>query len=76
MGLQVSLSDIRRKYWIALSRVAPRNSKSKEMLICLGSINRDHVHLLVRIPQQLFVLRGIPMARGAGSPARSTCFCM
>jgi putative transposase len=40
---------------------------SKEMPIYAGSINRDHVHLLVGIPPQLSVSRAVQYLKGRSS---------
>ena len=40
---------------------------SKEMLIYAGSINRDHVHLLIGIPPQLSVSRAVQYLKGKSS---------
>jgi hypothetical protein len=37
---------------------------SKEMLIYAGSINRDHVHMLIGIPPQLSVSRAVQVSKG------------
>ncbi len=53
MDDEISVSGTRRGYRVTLLRVATRNSDDKEMVIYAGSINRDHVHMLVGIPPQL-----------------------
>jgi putative transposase len=40
---------------------------SKEMMIYAGSINRDHVHMLISIPPQLSVSRAIQYLKGKSS---------
>ena len=40
---------------------------SKEMLIYAGSINRDHVHMLIGIPPQLSVSRAVQYLKGKSS---------
>ena len=40
---------------------------SKEMLIYAGSINRDHVHMLIGIPPQLSVSRAVRYLKGKSS---------
>ncbi len=40
---------------------------SKEMLIYAGSINRDHVHMLLGIPPQLSVSRAVQYLKGKSS---------
>lgn len=40
---------------------------SKEMLIYAGSINRDHVHMLIGIPPQLLVSRAVQYLKGKSS---------
>ena len=39
-------------------------ARSKEMLIYTGSINRDHVHMLIRIPPQLSVSKAVQYLEG------------
>ena len=40
---------------------------SKEMMIYAGSINRDHVHMLISIPPQLSVSRAAQYLKGKSS---------
>ena len=40
---------------------------SKEMIVYAGSINRDHVHLLIGIPPQLSVSRAVQYLKGKSS---------
>jgi putative transposase len=40
---------------------------SKEMIIYAGSINRDHVHMLIGIPSQLLVSRVVQYLKGKSS---------
>jgi putative transposase len=40
---------------------------SKEMLIYAGSINRDHVHMLIGIPPQISVSRAVQYLKGKSS---------
>jgi REP-associated tyrosine transposase len=40
---------------------------SQEMLIYAGSINRDHVHMLIGIPPQLSVSRAVQYLKGKSS---------
>ncbi len=40
---------------------------SKEMMIYAGSINRDHVHMLISIPPQLSVSRAVQYLKGKSS---------
>ena len=42
-------------------------ARSKEMHIYAGSINRDHVHMLVAIPPQLSVSRAVQYLKGKSS---------
>ncbi len=42
-------------------------ARSKEMVIYAGSINRDHVHMLISIPPQLSVSRGVQYLKGKSS---------
>ena len=42
-------------------------ARSKEMIIYAGSINRDHVHLLIGIPPQLSVSRAVQYLKGKSS---------
>ncbi len=42
-------------------------SRSKEMKIYAGSINRDHVHLLIGIPPNLSVSRAVQFLKGKSS---------
>lgn len=42
-------------------------ARSKEMQIYAGSINRDHVHMLIPIPPQLSVSRAVQYLKGKSS---------
>ena len=42
-------------------------ARSKEMLIYAGSINRDHVHMLIGIPPQLSVSKAVQYLKGKSS---------
>ena len=42
-------------------------ARSQEMSIYAGSVNRDHVHLLVGIPPQLSVSRAVQFLKGKSS---------
>ena len=42
-------------------------ARSQEMTIYAGSINRDHVHLLIGIPPQLSVSRAVQYLKGKSS---------
>jgi len=42
-------------------------ARSKEMTICAGSINRDHVHMLIGIPLNLSVSRAVQFLKGESS---------
>ena len=42
-------------------------ARSKEMVIYAGSINRDHVHMLIAIPPQISVSRSVQFLKGKSS---------
>ena len=42
-------------------------ARSKEMQIYAGSINRDHVHMLIAIPPQISVSRAVQYLKGKSS---------
>lgn len=42
-------------------------ARSKEMQIYAGSINRDHVHMLIAIPPQMSVSRAVQYLKGKSS---------
>ena len=42
-------------------------ARSKEMTIQAGSINRDHVHMLISIPPQISVSRAVQYLKGKSS---------
>ena len=42
-------------------------AKSQEMIIYAGSINRDHVHLMIGIPPHLSVSRAVQYLKGKSS---------
>ena len=42
-------------------------AKSQEMQIHAGSVNRDHVHLLISIPPQISVSRAVQFLKGKSS---------
>jgi len=39
-------------------------ARSKEMMIYTGSINRDHVHMLIGIPPNLSISRAVQYLKG------------
>ena len=43
-------------------------ARSKEMVIYAGSVNRDHIHLLIGIPPQLSVSRVVQFLQGKEFP--------
>jgi REP element-mobilizing transposase RayT len=43
-------------------------ARGHEMVIHAGSINRDHVHLLLSIPPSLSVSRAVQYQKGRSSP--------
>ena len=45
----------------------PEIARSKEMIIYAGSINRDHVHMLIGIPPQISVSRAVQFLKGKSS---------
>jgi putative transposase len=42
-------------------------ARANEMTIYAGAINRDHVHMLISIPPQLSVSRGVQALKGKSS---------
>ena len=42
-------------------------ARSQEMTIYAGSVNRDHIHLLIGIPPQLWVSRAVQFLKGKSS---------
>ena len=42
-------------------------ARSREMRIYAGSVNRDHVHMLIGIPPQLLVSRAVQYLKGKSS---------
>jgi len=42
-------------------------ARSKEMIIYVGSINRDHVHMLIEIPPNLSVSKAVQFLKGKSS---------
>jgi len=42
-------------------------ARSKEMIIYAGSINRDHVHMLIGIPPNLSVSKAVQFLKGKSS---------
>lgn len=42
-------------------------ARSKEMMIYAGSINRDHVHMLIAIPPNLSVSKAVQFLKGKSS---------
>jgi putative transposase len=42
-------------------------ARSQEMIIYAGSVNRDHIHLLIGIPPQLSVSRAVQFLKGKSS---------
>ena len=60
---QILGGDVGRRCRELLREIA----MSKEMHIYAGSINRDHVHLLIGIPPQLSVSRAVQHLKGKSS---------
>ena len=60
---QVLGGDVGLRYRELLREIA----MSKEMIIYAGSINRDHVHMLIGIPPQLSVSRTVQYLKGKSS---------
>ena len=42
-------------------------ARSQEMIIYAGSVNRDHVHMLIGIPPQLSVSKAVQYLKGKSS---------
>lgn len=60
---QVLGGEVGKRYRELLREIA----MSKEMIIYAGSINRDHVHILIGIPPQLSVSRAVQYLKGKSS---------
>ena len=60
---QVLGGDVGRRCRELLREIA----MSKEMMIYAGSVNRDHIHLLLGIPPQLSVSRAVQYLKGKSS---------
>ncbi len=60
---QVLEGDIGHRCRALLREIA----MSKEMVIYAGSINRDHVHMLIGIPPQMSVSRAVQYLQGKSS---------
>jgi putative transposase len=60
---QVLVGDVGQRCRELLREIA----RSKEMVIYAGSINRDHVHMLIGIPQQLSVSKAVQYLKGKSS---------
>jgi len=56
-------SDVGKRCRELLREIA----RSKEMVIYAGSINRDHVHMLIGIPPNLSVSRAVQYLKGKSS---------
>jgi putative transposase len=55
MDYEVPVSGPGRGHRLRCRELLREIARSKEMLIYAGSINRDHVHMLIGIPPQLSV---------------------
>jgi len=53
--------------WASDAANCSGNSRSQEMVIYAGSINRDHVHMLIGIPPQISVSRAVQYLKGKSS---------
>ena len=53
--------------WLRCRELLREIAMSKEMIIYAGSINRDHVHMLIGIPPQLSVSRTVQYLKGKSS---------
>ena len=42
-------------------------ARSKEMMVYAGAINREHVHMLIGIPPQIWVSRAVQFLKGKSS---------
>ena len=76
LGLQVSyrvdnkvpVSCVGRRCWATCARELLREiARAHEMTIYAGSINRDHVHMLIGIPPRLSVSRTVQYLKGKSS---------
>ena len=45
----------------------PRDARAHEVVVHAGSINRDHVHVLLSIPPSLSVSRAVQYRKGRSS---------
>lgn len=59
----VLAGDVGHRYRELLREIA----RSKEMMIHAGSINRDHVHMLISIPPNLSVSKAVQYLKGKSS---------
>ena len=60
---QVLGGDIGKRYRELLREIA----RNKEMQIYAGSMNRDHIHMLISIPPNLSVSRAVQFLKGKSS---------
>ena len=67
MDDEISLSDTTRRYWNRCRELLREMAMSKEMVIHAGSINRDHVHILISIPTNLSVSKAVQFLKGKSS---------
>ena len=63
--------DVRRHLWddkvIGEERAGIEIARSKEMIIYAGSINRDHVYMLIGIPPNSSVSKAVQYLKGKSS---------
>ena len=64
---EISLSGIGGEVGHRCRELLREIAISKEMMIYAGSINRDHVHMLISIPPQLSVSRAVQYLKGKSS---------
>ena len=67
MGDKISLPSVECDAGLRCRELLREIAMSKELVIYAGSVNRDHVHMLLSIPPNLSVSRAVQYLKGKSS---------
>ena len=67
VGNKVPLPGAWWRCWGSLPRAVAETARAQEMVVHAGSINRDHLYMLLSIPPNLSVSRAVQHSKGRSS---------